>query len=298
VSAPTDLSFETQGAAPGSASAWTLTVSVSVLGEGFARADGGLSLWEGFEFGWGADPFVGDLTVPTTAEVMQFEPGAPGQTPFDGFEHYWNNDGFLFELGMTELAAFVNRPGAIPPASTSDAFDGFEGGWNNAVLLLDLFVPTNVTELDLWNSTLDAADGFEREWGANESYVFDFSSAPPTPMQFNEAGVLGNAETFESFIVDQAFTIDGNTIVVASSPYHNGDLVTFFPSLFGGSVLPSPLSTKITYTVASATPTTFTVTVNGVGVVLNDSGSGQNWVRGNASIAWSGLDGDMQGEDP
>ncbi len=296
MSAPTDLSFETQGAAPGSASAWTLTVSVSVLGEGFARADGGLSLWEGFEFGWGADPFVGDLTVPTTAEVMQFEPGAPGQTPFDGFEHYWNNDGFLFELGMTELAAFANHPDAIPPAPTSDAFDGFEGGWNNAVLLLDLFVPTNVTKLDLWNSTLDAADGFARGWGANESYVFDFSSAPPTPMQFNEAGVLGPTETFGSFIPDQPFTVDGNTIV--ASGYSNGSKVTFFPSLSGGAVLPPPLSTVAVYQVTAATPTTFQLLNNGVGVVLTGAGAGVNWVRYDPTISWGGLDGDMQGEDP
>lgn len=290
-----NLSFETAGTEPGFADQWALTMSASVLTESFARADGGESSFEGFEFGWGVDGFVGDLTIPTTAQPMQFGP-VPQNTPFDGFEHFWNNDGFLFDLAALASAAFLNHPGALPPNPTTDAFEGFESEWMNSIFFSDLSQTTTIT--DEWNSTLDAKEGFEREWDSNESFIFDFTSAPPTPAQFNEAGVLGNAETFEAFNPDLPFGIDGNTIVLAASPYHDNDQVTFFPSLFGNSVLPTPLSTKIVYTVASATPTTFTLTLNGNPVVISDPGAGQNWVRGNTAIQWGGINGDLQGEDP
>lgn len=82
----TNLSFETAGATVGTAASWTWSRTAPFLFQVFASlAYEGLSRFDGFELGWGADNFVDELVVPTNALSFVFANG----TPIDGFETGW-----------------------------------------------------------------------------------------------------------------------------------------------------------------------------------------------------------------
>ncbi len=80
----TNLSFETAGSNPGEAASWTWSRTAPFLFEGFSAVSG-LSRFDGFELGWGADDFVDELVVPTNAISFEFANG----TPIDDFETGW-----------------------------------------------------------------------------------------------------------------------------------------------------------------------------------------------------------------
>lgn len=80
-----NLSFETEGATPGFAADWTWTRVAPFSFQAIARPDGGISRFEGFEFGWGCDDFVDALVVPTNATPFVFADGATD----DAFEIGW-----------------------------------------------------------------------------------------------------------------------------------------------------------------------------------------------------------------
>jgi hypothetical protein len=96
----TNLSFEIAGTAPGEAASWTWSRTAPFLFEGFSSAFGsGLSRFEGFELGWGADVFVDELVVPTNAAACVFVNG----TPNENFETGWRapNSHGLAQSGTT-----------------------------------------------------------------------------------------------------------------------------------------------------------------------------------------------------
>jgi hypothetical protein len=292
-------SFETAGATPGDAASWTLSVTAATSWATFARADGGVTRFEGFELSWGQtigyeDPALFTTMDPAFAQRDVFN--APTLPPefADGFEKHWLNDGFLFSLPLAAAAEFANHPSASPPSPTVDPFDGFETEWANSVFFRSLA-----------DVTTDEALFFNFDLSMPEPYE-DFEWLNPLPgggfvqMMFTEAGASWSAETFEGFKPDQPFIMTPpSTITAPAHGYTNGQQIKVFASIYDPqTVLPRGLSPKLTYTVAAATANTLELTLGGSTVVVSDAGSGTNYLRVDPAFSWGGLDGDTMAQDP
>ncbi len=282
--APTNLSFETGGALAGVAASWSLVrVAGGMRWAPYARdAAGDLQHFEDFEFAWGNVPFVGALDGTNTER--KFFSAPLDSIPADGFERHWDNDGFLFSMPLAESAEFLYD--VIHPTARR-ARDDFEGSWANEPFYFSAGPSTAAT----FNTTPIAFDGFELEWVTG--YVTDFSG---TAMDFEDTTAR---EDFEAFKEDQVFTVAlPSTILAVAHGYVDGDEIVIFSSIDDNdtSGLPTPLNDGLTYTVATASTDSFSITTAGVTVVMTDGGRGTNYIR--AKKGWGGRDGDTSGHDP
>ena len=170
-------SFEDEGALPGEAAHWTLS-AVTNLEEiaGFGtlpeQAWDGFERWfallatledvvsvraffgvaleghEAFEAGWGAGPFLGELS-PAQVVVAEF-----GQGAIEDMEAGWSNDGFLWS--WDNVSSTVAQFDGEPREDFEDQWagnQGFDWGWSSVVSSAARFDDGTATR-----------EGFDSDW--------------------------------------------------------------------------------------------------------------------------------------
>jgi len=265
----------------GGASGWTWTSHAAFHWAAFTSSNGFGSRFDAFEFGWSADNFVGALDGTNTSRAFFSVPMF--NLAADGFEKNWNNDGFLFELVNATFAAFAPSMGVD---------EDFEAGWSNVPFLF-AFGGGDVTS--------GGIDDFESGWAPG--YLFAFGGGDVTSATFTEGALTQSAESFEAFKADQVIasvTVASSTLNIVAHGFVDGDKVTLFPAVDDISQLPNPLASGVNYFVVNSLANVFQLAPSsgGAPIVLNDSGSGSNYVRTDTSKNWGGRDGDTSGSDP
>jgi hypothetical protein len=176
MTAPTNLGFETPGAAPGEADGWTLTaVATAEEIAGFGSPEAPVERFEDW----------------VTAYLDHFEPGDVEVALYDsvtvfslareGFEVLWDgNELYLTELGLTESASFDTAGG---PAN----IERFESEWSNSSYLT-AFDSGDIAALP------SGVERFESAWN-NSSYLTAFGGGDLIAAEYDAA--LDSREDFE-----------------------------------------------------------------------------------------------------
>lgn len=277
----TNLGFETAGATPGAASAWTLVVTSSAERLALFGTETPAREQEDFEAEWDANEDylfafdVLDIVAPL------FDVGVVEGETLEDFEQGWGvNEGYLFEMGSTDVA---DLDGA-------DAPDDFEDDWNNNAYLFAMgssvsaffdasFAPQGFEDFeDGWRGTT-AGNDYDFAMGAIDAASFDGSLAPEL------------VEDFEEVRTEIVATVDPATDLFTAGSLHGfgvADRVSF--RLPGAGVLPAGLNGSfIYYVLASGLSTTqfrVSVAAGGTQVDVTDAGVGTFYIVHDRTRYW------------
>lgn len=270
-----NLSFEA-GDDYGNATGWTWTRGVPFIYTSYATLAGGVSRFEGFEFGWGVDDFVNSIVVPTNASYPlnnpeTFEKGwrLPNTPPPDS--GHPGNETAVFSLESSAAAEFGTTP---------QPFDGFESGWQNDAYLWAFPV----------SGALSApfADGFESGWN-NDAYQWTLGASRA---QAFAPGSLPS-ENFESVSAPQTVVANytnGIFTTVAVNGIANGALVSIQvgDNSITGSRVPTGVDPTIWYTLVEHSTTQFWIAMSGgPDLTYTDNGVGNLVVVQNPANFWT-----------
>jgi hypothetical protein len=177
-----NIGFETAGATPGYASAWTCVFVATA--EEFAGYDVAVpEPWEDFEEEWSTNNEAGKFNwSQVTASTASYDV-TPAQT-FEDFEEEWANEPHLWALAVTGTALYNT---ALDPE------DAFEWGWNSNQN--DVFdwgdIPSTATA-SFDAGAPEAREDFEEEWRDNEDDITEFTGGDVLAGTFD-------GENFEDF---------------------------------------------------------------------------------------------------
>jgi len=269
----TNLSFETQGTNPGDAASWTRTATAPFHFESF-ETPLYVSRFEGFEMGWGADDFIDELVVPTTAAVFEFGtiPALGVITPYENFERSWRlpNSHGLAQSGISH--PFGN---AAPFALSNGETLHFKiNGSSVSVTFLtgDFADITHATAIEVVHKInleiglANITDGFAFADSFGRVFITTTETNGP---HLIEGGAFGNSASVESK-VGNVVTLDGFPDLDESFVGVN---VTFTGAASGGNNVTAPIAS-----VTNTGPGQWSMTIVNAAGVAPDANNG--------SIAW------------
>jgi hypothetical protein len=286
----TNLGFEDDdGGTPGVGvpDAWTINITTAAEQVAAWGAETPPLDEDGFEIEWNNDDYLFAFEDADTLPGLYDEDVGDGEA-IEDFEEGWDgNEGYLFEDGSSEQAAF---DAALTPEDNED----FEDGWDSAV------TAGNDYDLVLGASTLASFDDsiasqgfedFEDGWnGTGADNDYDLTLGSSTAAVFDGAGADAIEDFEETFQEVQVSVAPGTDLFTAVAP-HNlsaGDRVTFRHDGVGG--LPAGLNPSYVYFVIASglTGTAFRVSLasGGTTIDVTDAGSGEFFVRGDPDLFW------------
>lgn len=300
----TDLSFETAGSSVGEAGSWTWNRSDSAFTLARYDTPTGFTHGDGFEFEWGADPFVGSLVVPTNAQAFVFGSTTGTPTPYENFERYWRdlarsptpdpppdpshpgNETAFFRWETSQAAEFSVVQ--VPPSG--QPFDNFEVGWLNDVFLTG-FAPSDL-QAALFESGTDAFEDFEEGWN-NDTYQFVMGATTAALYP----GLMFPTEPYENFELvfpDEPISPDTATgkINDVATAHANDDLVTLYAGVLPdgtSGLVPTGVNPSIIYFVVNKLANSFklSLTAGGAAIAFTDNGSGPQFVKADITQVWT-----------
>jgi len=272
--APTNLSFETAGATPGTAASWTATgvdafQDIAVFYPGTSPRP-----WEDFEKGWTNDgAFFAFVGVPTDLAVPNFTTLSVVPQHAETFEELWSgNQDYLFEMGPEAVAVFTGP----------QDFDDFETGWAN-VPYLGVFAPGDVS-VAVFTGPANF-DNFET-WVAAPLFIF---GGGDVIAGIFDGAVPQNFEDFEEVRLDAVYSADPVTDVF-NAPGHGFVLNDAITLKNDGGVLPQPLEEQVTYYAVGVVPGVslqLSLTPGGAAINITTSGGGAVVLHGDETLYWT-----------
>ena len=307
-----NLSFESPGGTPGTASSWTWTRMPAFLFACFITPIG-FSRFENFEFGWRMPsqdlsvqnyPYVGALVVPTTAQALVF--GSLGGTPapVENFERQWRMPSAEPSSSSTfdgnglhppdsthpgnETAFFVWETALVAAfAPSSHAFEDFEGGWSADESYVWSFAPSAL-QAGVFES--NPLENFETGWKSNDTYQFTMGTL--TAASFNTSVGPTAFDDFSAVLFDEAVIFIPPSAVKTASLPTPSQRCSFYNT--GDGSLPPELNPTVTYWIytlvtsgAGSPYFEISAAYPGTAYVFSAPGTGSNFLKGDKTLFWT-----------
>lgn len=284
--APSNLSFETQDAQPGTALFWTL-VPVATYEElaGYVGEPGvNPGPWETFEASWEGNENYIFAFEPIHLEVATYDTIIVDFVKtVENFEELWDgNESYLTSLDSPEpeQASYNGDP--------LDTAERFEEGWDSNENWTDEFVGVGV---DLTEGDFDSGTGGQQDeefttWAPGYKNAFTGIGTDLTAATFRSG-----ADAFEAFVSEQAprefFVVLATDVLtlVGTNPFVNNDKV--FVTAEG--TFPAPLQSSQTYYVRDTSGLTnkLSLTPGGVAIDITGTATGRVFLTGDPVLYWT-----------
>lgn len=260
-----NFGFETAGANPGEADAWTATVESTVDEAALYVVSVTLIYyaWEPFDYLWSGNEGSRYTFIPADLSVAEYVLGAPPDVEYEGFGEAWNGneddvpefvasdlDGASYYPAMPydETETFGNPITFAPPDPANYIGMDWAGDpWKNTFHTTDLTNAVYDTE---------AYEDFEEGWRSNENdELVAFDPADIDPASFHAGyATMQDYENFESVFVERTFTANPVTDVLTLGAPHTLPLNAPMHVRVVGGILPNPLNESFTFYVQTTTP--------------------------------------------
>lgn len=264
--------FETAGATPGEADAWTLSItSTSGVVAAFNGGAGASISLEQFDIGWNTSVFLYDPVDGSPGTPTIFSDSTPTDT--ESFDDW--NDGKPYALDVN-TGVSMEFTGDSPPLVV--LLESFDEGWNTAAWTAE---PAEGTVFE---------DNFDTGW---DTAAWDDDVSTGTDAMFDEG--TNDTESFEDAWPDTLFIADDATdlCTAPSMPSFGPPADDFKVTILTTGAYPGGIVENQVYYLRNVTPSgggfTFNLskTAGGSSINITDAGIGSHYIHADPATLWT-----------